>query len=49
MAAGRSRRRKYPARIIASKEQALLAIDRNHERRADCRRMMDEQIAPGRF
>jgi GST-like protein len=38
-----------PSRIIASKEQALLAVDRIHERRADCWRMMDEQIAPGRY
>jgi len=38
-----------PTRIIASKEHALLAIDRIHERRADCWRMMDEQIAPGRY
>jgi GST-like protein len=38
-----------PTRIVASKEQALPAIDRIHDRRADCWRMMDEQIAPGRY
>ncbi len=38
-----------PSRIVASKEQALLATDRIHDRRAYCWRMMDEQIAPGRY
>jgi GST-like protein len=38
-----------PTRILAGKEQALPAIDRIHDRRADCWRIMDEQIAPGRY
>ena len=38
-----------PSRIGAGKEQALPMIDRIHDRRADCWRMMDEQIAPGRY
>jgi GST-like protein len=38
-----------PARIIASKEQAPHVVDRVHARRADCWRMMDQQIAPGRY
>ena len=38
-----------PARIGASKEQAQPVIDRIRDRRADCWRMMDEQIAPGRY
>jgi len=38
-----------PTRIVANKEQALHAIDRIHDRRADCWRMMDEQIAPDRY
>ena len=38
-----------PTRIVASKEQALLVIDRIHDRRAECWRMMDELIAPGRY
>ena len=37
-----------PTRVIAGKEQALAAVDRILDRRADCWRMMDEQIAPGR-
>jgi GST-like protein len=38
-----------PTRIVASKEQALHVIDRVRDRRADCWRMMDEQITPGRY
>jgi GST-like protein len=38
-----------PRRIVASQEQAPHVIDRIHDRRADCWRMMDEQIAPGRY
>jgi len=38
-----------PARVVAGKEQALPMIDRIHARRIDCWRMMDEQIAPGRY
>jgi GST-like protein len=38
-----------PSRIGAGKEQALPMIDRIHDRRADCWRMMDEQVAPGRY
>jgi GST-like protein len=39
----------HPARIVAGKEQEPLVIDRIRDRRADCWRMMDEQIAPGRY
>lgn len=38
-----------PTRVGAGKDQAWLMIDRIHDRRADCWRMMDEQIAPGRY
>lgn len=38
-----------PMRVVASKEQATHAIDRLHDRRTDCWRMMDGQIAPGRY
>jgi len=38
-----------PMRIVAGKEQAPHAIDRVHDRRADCWRMMDAQITPGRY
>lgn len=38
-----------PTRIVASKEHALPVIDRISDRRADCWRMMDEQIVPGRY
>jgi GST-like protein len=38
-----------PTRVVAGKEQALPMVDRIHDRRADCWRMMDEQIAPGRY
>jgi GST-like protein len=38
-----------PARIVAGKEQERTVIDRIRDRRADCWRMMDEQIAPGRY
>jgi len=38
-----------PTRIVASKEQAPLVTDRIRDRRADCWRMMDQQIAPGRY
>jgi len=38
-----------PMRVGADKEQALSMIDRIHDRRADCWRMMDEQIAPDRY
>ena len=36
-------------RIAASKEDAPRVIDRVHDRIADCWRMMDGQIAPGRY
>ena len=38
-----------PTRIVASAEQAPHVVDRIRDRRADCWRMMDEQIAPGRY
>ena len=38
-----------PTRIVASEEQGLPVVDRIRDRRADCWRMMDEQIAPGRY
>ncbi|HET6161165.1 MAG TPA: glutathione S-transferase family protein [Dongiaceae bacterium] len=38
-----------PTRIVASKEQAPHVIGRVHDRRADCWRMMDGQIEPGRY
>jgi GST-like protein len=38
-----------PTRIVAGEEQALHVIDRVRDRRAECWRMMDEQIAPGRY
>ena len=38
-----------PTRIVASKEHAPHVIDRICDRRADCWRMMDEQITPGRY
>lgn len=38
-----------PKRIVADEEQAKHATDRILDRRADCWRMMDEQIAPGRY
>jgi len=38
-----------PTRVIAGKEQALAVVDRILDRRADCWRMMDEQITPGRY
>jgi GST-like protein len=38
-----------PTRIVASKEQAPNVADRIRDRRADCWRMMDEQITPGRY
>ena len=38
-----------PMRIVASKEQAPHVVDRIRDRRADCWRMMDEQINPGRY
>ena len=38
-----------PTRIVASKEHAPHVVDRVRDRRADCWRMMDEQIAPGRY
>ena len=38
-----------PTRIVASKEQAPHVVDRIRDRRADCWRMMDEQITPGRY
>ena len=38
-----------PTRIVAGKEHAQPVIDRINDRRADCWRMMDEQIAPGRY
>lgn len=36
-------------RIAASKEDAPRVIDRVHDRIADCWRMMDGQVAPGRY
>ena len=38
-----------PARIVADEKQAPDAIRRLHDRRADCWRMMDGQIVPGRY
>jgi hypothetical protein len=38
-----------PMRIVASEEHAPRVIDRVHDRIADCWRMMDGQIAPGRY
>jgi GST-like protein len=38
-----------PMRVIASKEHAPHLVDRIYDRRADCWRMMDAQIAPGRY
>ena len=38
-----------PARIVADKEQSLTVTNRIRDRRADCWRMMDEQIAPRRY
>ena len=38
-----------PTRIVASKEQAPHVVNRIRDRRADCWRMMDEQIVPGRY
>ena len=38
-----------PTRIVASKDQAPHVVDRIRDRRADCWRMMDEQITPGRY
>ena len=38
-----------PIRVVASQEHAPYAIDRLYDRRADCWRMMDGQITPGRY
>lgn len=38
-----------PMRVLADKEHAPHVIDRVNGRRADCWRMMDGQIAPGRY
>jgi GST-like protein len=38
-----------PARVVTGKDQMPTVIDRLLARRADCWRMMDEQIAPGRY
>lgn len=38
-----------PMRVVANKEHAPHLIDRIHDRRADCWRMMDEAITPGRY
>jgi len=38
-----------PMRIVASKEHAPHVLDRVHDRIADCWRLMDRQIAPGRY
>ena len=38
-----------PMRIVASKEHARHVLDRVHDRIADGWRMMDGQIAPGRY
>jgi GST-like protein len=38
-----------PMRVLANKEHAPHLTDRVHDRRADCWRMMDSQIAPGRY
>ena len=38
-----------PTRIVASKEQAPHVVNRIRDRRADCWRMMDEKITPGRY
>lgn len=39
----------HPARVVDGKEQEQTVIDRIRDRRSDCWRMMDEQIAPGRY
>ena len=39
----------HPARVVDGKEQEQIVIDRIRDRRADCWRMMDEQITPGRY
>jgi GST-like protein len=38
-----------PTRIGAGEEQGLPVVERIHDRRADCWRMMDEQITPGLY
>ena len=38
-----------PSRVVDGKEQERVVADRIRARRADCWRMMDEQIAPGRY
>src|SRR4030095_6344066 len=38
-----------PMRIVAGKEHALHVLDRVNDRIADCWRVMDGQIAPGRY
>lgn len=38
-----------PLRVVASNEHAPHLVDRILDRRADCWRMMDGQIAPGRY
>jgi GST-like protein len=38
-----------PTRIVASEQQAPHVINRVRDRRAECWRMMDEQITPGRY
>jgi GST-like protein len=38
-----------PTRIVAGKEHAPHVIDRVRDRRADCWRIMDEAITPGRY
>lgn len=38
-----------PMRVVAAKEHAPHLVDRIHDRRADCWRMMDGQFAPGRY
>jgi len=38
-----------PSRVVDGKEQERIVADRIRDRRADCWRMMDEQIAPGRY
>jgi GST-like protein len=38
-----------PSRVVDGQEQELIVAARIRDRRADCWRMMDEQIAPGRY
>src|SRR5690348_11992361 len=39
----------HPARVVDGEAQERIVADRIRDRRADCWRMMDAQIAPGRY